>query len=216
MTAESLEGSEHIAWQVMIDRLQVALDDTLRCRKLALSEYDLIKRLSKSPYAIFAEDALKEKLDLFQTHFILFHALYGLREEWRRVHGEWLEISPLKIALGQNNVPENRTPGPKSAANLPLPVDPIADYYGDLGNLFNTGEKQVEQLLNQFWQQYLHPQQKLSALKTLECASNDQASKIKAQYRKLVMQHHPDRQGDKDSFLDIQEAYEVLKLYYSL
>ena len=38
-------------------------------------------------------------------------------------------------------------------------------------------------------------------------ASNDQ---IRSAYKKLAMQHHPDRGGDQIRFQEIQEAYNVL------
>ena len=39
---------------------------------------------------------------------------------------------------------------------------------------------------------------------------NSTPDEIKKSYRKLAMEHHPDRGGDSDVFKDISEAYEVL------
>lgn len=40
-------------------------------------------------------------------------------------------------------------------------------------------------------------------------------SEVKSAYRKLVMQHHPDKGGDPATFRRIQGAYEVLERIYS-
>tara|TARA_B110000858_G_C17807305_1_gene478770 strand:- start:5227 stop:6147 length:921 start_codon:yes stop_codon:yes gene_type:complete len=46
--------------------------------------------------------------------------------------------------------------------------------------------------------------------KTLDVASNDDASVIKKAYRKLSMKHHPDRGGNGEIFKDVNDAYQVL------
>ena len=48
-----------------------------------LSEYALIELLKKVPYQFFDEDALRDPLVLFKTHFVLFHVLYKLKHYWR-------------------------------------------------------------------------------------------------------------------------------------
>jgi DnaJ-class molecular chaperone len=40
--------------------------------------------------------------------------------------------------------------------------------------------------------------------------SSATASEIKTAYRKLVIEHHPDKQGDPVKFREVAEAYEVL------
>ncbi len=45
---------------------------------------------------------------------------------------------------------------------------------------------------------------------TLGVAENATAEEIKQAYRKLAMQHHPDRGGDAEQFQKIQQAYGIL------
>ena len=44
----------------------------------------------------------------------------------------------------------------------------------------------------------------------LGISKNASEAEIKAAYRKLVREHHPDRQGDALKFRAVAEAYEVL------
>jgi curved DNA-binding protein len=44
----------------------------------------------------------------------------------------------------------------------------------------------------------------------LGVAKNATADEIKRAYRKLAMQHHPDRGGDQTRFQEVQQAYDVL------
>jgi len=46
---------------------------------------------------------------------------------------------------------------------------------------------------------------------TLGVARTASDSEIKSAYRRLAMQHHPDKGGDSQKFAQINEAYEVLK-----
>ena len=64
-----------------------------------ISEYALIELLKKTPYQLFDEDALRDPLMLFKTHFILFHALYQLKQYWMEQNEGVLEIHALGIKL---------------------------------------------------------------------------------------------------------------------
>ncbi|WP_169334460.1 DNA-J related domain-containing protein [Hahella ganghwensis] len=197
------------AWEILIGRLSKALETILVEQALSMSEYELIKKLSDEPYCIFDEQALSDQLNLFQTHFVLFHALYLLRESRWKNHGTWIEISPLSIAASSSPQASD------NAARLQVvgKADPLQSYYLDLSNLTDTSRSDVDKLLNNFWEAYLNPSQRQSALKILDCESDADWPTIKGQYRKLAMEHHPDRGGNSQTFTAIREAYEILKLY---
>ena len=44
----------------------------------------------------------------------------------------------------------------------------------------------------------------------LKVAKNASPEEIKKQYKKLALEHHPDRGGDSDIFKQISEAYQTL------
>ena len=46
---------------------------------------------------------------------------------------------------------------------------------------------------------------------TLGVSSNATPQEIKKAYKKASMQHHPDRGGNSNEFVKIQEAYERIK-----
>ncbi len=46
---------------------------------------------------------------------------------------------------------------------------------------------------------------------TLGVSSNATSDEIKSQFRKLAMQHHPDKGGDAEKFNHLKEAYEILR-----
>lgn len=231
-------SQDRLLWQTMNDRLEQALSDLLKYGDEQFTEHQLIKILTDKPLQIFEEQALRKNLGLFQTHFILFHVLYKLRTKWVGERKCWLEISPLTIGIlplkssmdGADQMEktakfqttlanekrltgvEHGNVGEPAMSEL-IATDPLTEYYLNLNNLWQASEHSVSNLLNLFWQDYLHPAQKLPAFKLLGCSPRDNPKAIKKAYRKLAMKYHPDRGGDTDRFKKLQEAYSVVKLY---
>lgn len=169
-----------------------------------LSEYRLIELLDQSGLAGFDKNLFSSSLSLFQAHFILFHALYLLND---RPNKEWMgvEIHCLKIIL----IPSSINKGQDLVA-----ADPLREYYLDLNNLNDTDSEDVERLLNSFWQQYVAADHRQEALACLQLCDPISFDEIKSRYRKLVMEHHPDRGGDTQYFQTINTAMTVLEQYY--
>jgi hypothetical protein len=169
-----------------------------------LSEYTLINILCKHPYNLFDKEQIKTPLGLFQLHFILFHGLYLLQRigfENKKYH---LEISTLNIKKHPYSIAKSGITS----------YDALTEYYLDLSQLVKTNEQDVDQLLQSFWKNYLAGDQKKEALTALEISGECNATIIKQQYRKLVNIHHPDKGGEKNMFIKIQQAKETLLLLY--
>lgn len=183
------------------DTFRQHLLEVLRAHPAGISEYDLIKLLEASGQPGFEDGHLRDSLSLFQTHFLLFHNLYRLSEQLIQGHEYRLEISPLRIQL----LPQRETPNAALAGH-----DPLRAYYLDLDNLENTDATAVEELLTQFWTRFVGNDERRAALETLELKDPADWPAIKQQHRRLVMEHHPDRGGDKERLQAINAAMEVL------
>lgn len=198
-----------------INELHTLLNDALVTFRpqfeAGISEYDLINALKSPPYLVFDENALRDSLMMFQTHFVLFHCLYQLRDEWRVQKVGQLDIGLARITLH---------PILESAANIQS-EDLLANYYLDWSNLSSTDENDVEALLNHFWKKMAgtntHVNISGSELKqaclTMEIVSVEgmDLSELKQQYRKLQHENHPDKGGKIEMSQSVLHAYTQLR-----
>lgn len=166
-----------------------------------MSEYALIMALEAEHGADFSRDQLRDPLSLFQTHFLLFHALHRLRDQLWESRTARLDIHTLCIQL---------LPFEDAGASHLAEHDPLHDYYLDLNNLKITQAGDVEKLLSQFWARFVGDDDRRQALATLELEDPVDWPTIKTQHRRLAMQHHPDRGGDEARLQAINVAMDVL------
>jgi len=181
-----------------------------------VSEHQLLTLLQKPPYNFFAKDALTDPLLLFQTHFLLFHCLYCLREQWLKNNIGILNISALQII---------KAPIAKTSSNSNLfsntrfnleQADPLAQYYLDCSHLTSTTSEDVEALLSGFWKKISAPlstEPLEHALSIMNLEPPITLKDLKVQYRRLAQQYHPDKGGDSEHFKNICRAYHQLKHY---
>lgn len=173
------------------------------------SLYELVKWLQQPEQSIFNDEALKDSLLLFRCNFFIMHALYCLRLQWRQEQFGELLISALHIQLSP---PLSATS--ELSGNTELEQsDPLQTYYLDLANL-STSREDIDQLMAQFWKKMARPDysnHQDEDLATLELSPPVTAKQIRQQYRRLAMQHHPDRGGDSIRFRQINAAYQRLK-----
>lgn len=195
---DDLDPSQDLAEQVL-QLLQAAPD--------GLAEYALIQQLKARHSGHLPNLPLTDKLVLFRTHFLLFNALYRLRDQLWQAQTYLLEISPLCIRL----LPYQ--PGSSALSER----DELRDYYLDMSQLQGTDEQDVERLLTSFWTRMQGGEEKLAALQLFEL--DDDApldwARIKQRYRQLVSLHHPDRGGSTQRLQSINTAMEILSRYYN-
>lgn len=211
LQSNGLEESLESELFELMDILVVILDEC----SLGLSEHDLLKRLQNPPYKLFAAEAFREPLILFQTHFLLFHCLYRLREQYIAQGIGDIEISALLIqkkASRNKHFDSNESDGLKA----PSQHDPLAQYYLDWSHFNNTNKDDVESLLNSFWQKMCapstcSPSSLQESLTVLELDKPIPLADLKVQYRRLAKCHHPDKGGDGEQFKKICQAYQHLK-----
>ena len=171
-----------------------------------MSEFDILKAL-KERLPEFSQLAEDNNLLLFRQHFLIMNALYQLQSSLWQEDNLTLHISAMRIHL-ISATQINRS----GSTTLSDSVDAkLAAYYLDWAEYEKTGIDEVSHLLNSFYKGISLSGDRESALKTLQIQStNPTKTVIKQQYRKLAQQHHPDRGGDQDLFIDLRQAYEYL------
>jgi len=165
-----------------------------------VSEFELIQGLRQKKTVDFIDNRFDDNLTLFQSHFLLFHHLYHLQSLlWSSQEGN-LSISPLSIKLSEYQEGESHL----------QQRDPLRNYYIDTDNLENTTREEIDTLLANFWEHYLNPTRQDAALDLLGLEDPVNDTEIKHRYRKLVMEHHPDRGGDTVRLQSLNEAIGIL------
>lgn len=188
-------------------RLFEDLIEVLRSFPDGINEHALLKALDEKGTINLEADTFSDNVKLFRTHFLLYNALYQLRDDlWQTGKGH-LEITAVRL---------NLLPYQPGIAAL-QEHDNMRDYYLDMDMLEKTTQQDIETALNSFWKR-LHQESifsggglKAKALKTLGLQEGVSTKEIKLSYRRLAMQHHPDRGGDAEKLQVINEAMEVLR-----
>lgn len=184
------------------EQLEQACLELLANHPRGLSEHQLMLRLRSDEYALLPPLAPDDHLGLFQSHFLLFHALYRLRDRLYDEQRATLRISVLAIELDDY----------RAAQAALCEADPLRDYYLDLNNLAATGEGEVAALLAGFWRrmQQGQPERVAAALEVMGLERVENLAQLRQHYKRLVMRHHPDRGGEAARMQALNDAYAVL------
>ena len=189
-----------------IEMLQQHVHEVLTQHPEGIREYDLMAALDQRCVAGFGQKAFTDHLSMFQSHFLLFHSLYLLRDRLHQQAESGLDIHCLSIRLISIANP--------SRGGLQQ-HDPLRDYYLDFSNIEKTDAADVDQLLSRFWRRFVAMDERQQALQQLGLSDPVEYAEIKMQYRRLVMEHHPDRGGDHARLLLINEAMQILDSIYT-
>lgn len=190
--------------------LQPILHDILLSQSDGISEFELFSILKSPPYELFSAEALRDPLLLFQSHFIVFNALYQLKNTWLQNKTGLLQIHCTSI---------KREPWQAGQEGL-ITQDKLGAYYLDWENLSGTDQPQVEAMLDNFWAAFAGiPSQSQNnnmplqqALDLLNLPSPYSSQQLKQQYRQMLHIHHPDKGGDHEITVQLHNAYERLKI----
>ena len=166
-----------------------------------ITEYDLLQLLKNKKIPLIIPEKMHDPLILFQTHFILFHLLYSLRDYLLKTKKNDLDIHCLKIIL---------TPFIEIDSTLPAVTDKLRSYYINLKNANDIDREKVKSMLTEFWQNFEKYSKRPEALEIF--CLNDPVSDnvIKKRYHELALKHHPDHGGDPDVFKKIRDAASIL------
>lgn len=145
---------------------------------------------------------------LFQAHFALFNALYQLQGE--------LAAQQLYLDIGLVQVEVHSMQGPACGSALDSGRDnKLREYYSDWSHFDSATVASVNELLDDFWRRVesrpVATADRARALRVMELAEPVSWSAVKKRYRRLAMQHHPDRGGDADALQEVHWAMSVLE-----
>lgn len=144
------------------------------------------------------------QLALFKLNWLMMNALYQLQSEFLQ-EGYYLSVSTLNIRL------EPLPAAGSESICQQLRIEPLRAYYLDWKHFSDTTREEVQALLDGVWQEYISGDEQARAYQVLGLEVNASAQMIRKTYRKLAGQFHPDKGGDPLRFMEIREAYEVLK-----
>ncbi|MDG6777699.1 DNA-J related domain-containing protein [Thiomicrorhabdus sp. zzn3] len=199
------------------------------------TEYQLMKVLSGQDEEQVVADRIfpeftpnLDSLEMFRSHFLLFHVLYRLQDQWLKAGQGRLHIHTLGIYLQSET---DKREGAESEANAEasqhtaglIQQDPLKSYYLDYDEFLNTQQADVIALLDAFWERMddkgrfevngrSREQSIQQALNTLDLSQEEavSAESVNVRFRHLCQRHHPDKGGDAQRFRAICEAREVL------
>lgn len=187
-----------------------------------INEYTLINTLKAPPFGLFKDAALSDPLILFNTHFLLFHCLYKLREQWRLQGVGELDIHATNIvlrAVDTGSQPQQRETHAKDIGA----TDALAEYYLNLSNMTSTSLEDVETLIDGFWQRMAGNPIEASSEDIkhacewldIDTATTLTLVTVKKHYKKKLQSVHPDKGGSTHDTQRVISAYKLLLRHIS-
>ncbi len=168
-----------------------------------ITEYDLIRKLEE--IQCIEHGNWGNELELFQRHFIVFHTLYRIKSYLQTKKKKSLQINCMEIKI---------LPWMEFDTNNLAEYDTMQNYYLEPNNLFETSEKDVQDMLGDFWKRFKMYNQKEEAFEILGAKQEMSLEDIKSRYRELIKENHPDRGGDGTKIGIFNEAMKAIEELY--
>lgn len=194
-----------------VQHLLVATEHELRARgPLGLTELDLIRALQSDRWQLIGPVNFMEPDQLYPVHFLLFHALYRLRDQLAE-DNETLIISPLRLSI----LPPRET----EAQTLPGEEDKLRQFYLDLSQYFMSNGD-IQGMMDNFWAGVPPARPDSNAATEAAVTLGFEAlpanfATVKQGFRRQIMRAHPDRGGNTEDVHKLNEAFSVLKAHYA-
>ena len=185
---------------------------TLKEANNSIDLYQLMLILEEQGYDLSNCDSDESyEMKIFRKNFVVMNALYQIKSDLIG-SGSDLIISSLKILLVPLNTDNGNNLSVESGDKA------LSDYYLNWDNYDSANDKTVGDLLSSFWTcftEYNHRHheydKRLDSLQVLGLKSSASWEDVQQAYRQLIMQYHPDKGGDSLKFINIREAYLILK-----
>lgn len=192
-----------------VPHLTVAIERILREHPQGISELGLIKALQRPPWELIGPVNYAEPDQLYPVHFLIFHVLYGLRDQLAQA-GETVSISPLQIQLSTQNIVSGTGPVAE--------VDALRAFYLDLSG-YQLPKAAILAMMDDFWAG--RHRRRPARSEVLDAASvlgfddiPTAFNEVKYRFRRAVMQAHPDRGGETGTIQELNSAFSVLKAHF--
>jgi len=192
-----------------VPHLAVAIERILRENPQGITELGLIKALQRPPWELIGPVNYAEPDQLYPVHFLIFHVLYGLRDQLAQA-GETVSISPLQIQLSTQNIVSGTGPVAE--------VDALRAFYLDLSG-YQLPKAAILAMMDDFWAGRHGRRPAMSeALDAASVLGFDDIpttfNEVKYRFRRAVMQSHPDRGGETGTIQELNSAFSVLKAHF--
>ena len=171
-------------------------------------------------------------LTLYQNHFLLFHLLYQLQDEFYK-EGKYLFIHVMRTVLLPYPEPEKCRFFDEHLARFctvscvagkdycAFHADQIGEttldtlstkyFYADKTNFYRLDEETAVAFLNGTWEILTHYETYQHCFSVLGLSETGDLTLIKKAFKRLAKQYHPDRGGQShEKFTEINNAYQLL------
>lgn len=169
-----------------------------------LKEYEIIGKWKQLGW--LPSNCLGSSLQLFRTHFFIFHQLFHFHKRLLAQRAGRLNIHTLEIKYEEadQNVSNKEIKEGFRIQEL-CKLDSLLHYYLDWRPLFETKSDEIQRLMEFAAAGISKPHRLQEALHRFELTPPLSAQKIKHQYRKLAKRHHPDKGGSLSEIQMINE-----------